>query len=120
MMGLALMLLVLGMVAQAQQMANVAGTWEMTAPGRNGPQVSTLTIEQKGADLTGSLKGAQGDPAPLTGTVAGNAVTFSVKVQGRGGEQVREYKGTLEGGALKGKVTMGQNEVEWSAKKSTS
>jgi hypothetical protein len=117
-MGLALMLLVLGVVAQAQQAANVAGTWELTAPGRGGPQVSTLTIEQKGTALTGTLKGAQGDPAPLTGTVAGNNVTFSVKRAGRNGEQVIEYKGELDGGALKGKVTMGQNEVEWTAKKS--
>ena len=118
-MSLALMLLVLGAVAQAQQAANVAGTWELTAPGRGGPQTSTLTIEQKGTALTGSLKGAQGDPAPLTGTVAGNSVTFSVKRQGRNGEVVQEYKGTFDAGALKGTVTMGQNSVEWSAKKTT-
>jgi hypothetical protein len=117
--GLALMLLTLGAVAQAQQAANVAGKWDLTAPGRNGNQTSTLTIEQKGSDLTGTIKGAQGDPVPLVGMVSGNNVTFTVKRQGRNGEVVQEYKGTFQGGELKGTVTMGQNNVEWSAKKSS-
>jgi len=117
--GLALMLLVFGVIAQAQQAANVAGNWELTAPGRNGPQTSTLTIVQKGADLTGTIKGAQGDPVPLTGTVTGNNITFTVTRQGRNGEVKQEYKGTLDGATLKGTVMMGQNSVEWTAKKST-
>ena len=49
MVGFALVLLIIGAVAHAQQSANVAGTWELTQPGRNGAQTSTLTIEQKGA-----------------------------------------------------------------------
>jgi hypothetical protein len=119
MMGLALMLMMLGTIAHAQQNANVTGTWELTQPGRNGNQTSTLTIEQKGADLTGNIKGAQGDPAPLVGKVEGNSVTFTVTRQGRRGEVVQEYKGTFEGGLLKGTVAMGQNNVEWSAKKTS-
>ncbi len=116
---LALMLLVLGVVAQAQQAASVTGSWELTAPGRNGPQMQTLTLDQKGDALTGSLKGAQGDPAPLVGTVTGNNITFTVTRQGRNGEQKIEYKGTLEGATMKGTVMMGQNSVEWTAKKAT-
>jgi len=116
--GLALMLLVFGVVAQAQQAANVAGNWELTQPGRNGPQTQALTIDQKGDALTGTLKGAQGDPVPLTGTVSGNNITFTVKRQGRNGEVVIEYKGTLDSGTLKGTVMMGQNSVEWTAKRS--
>jgi hypothetical protein len=119
MMGLALMLLVLGAIAQAQQAANVAGKWELTQPGRNGSQTSTLTIEQKGSDLTGSIQGARGDATPLVGKVSGNNVMFTVKRQGRNGEVTMEYKGMLEGGMLKGTVATGQNDVEWSAKKSS-
>ena len=119
MIGFALMLLMLGAVVQAQQAANVAGTWELTQPGRNGVQTSTLTIEQKGADLTGNIKGAQGDPAPLVGKVEGSNVTFTVTRQGRRGEVMQEYKGMFEGGVLKGTVAMGQNNVEWSAKKTS-
>jgi hypothetical protein len=119
MIGFALVLLMLGAVVQAQQAANVAGKWELTQPGRNGNQTSALTIEQKGSDLTGSIQGAQGDPAPLVGTVSGNNVMFTTKRQGRNGEVTLEYKGTFEGGQLKGTVMMGQNDVEWSAKKSS-
>jgi hypothetical protein len=118
MIGFALVLM-LGVVAQAQQAADVAGKWELTQPGRNGNQTSTLTIEQKGSDLTGSIQGARGDAMPLMGTVSGNNVTFTVKRQGRNGEVTQEYKGVLDGGMLKGTVAMGQNNVEWSAKKST-
>ena len=116
-MGIVVMLLVMGAVVGAQQAANVAGTWELTQPGRNGTNTSTLTIQQKGSDLTGTMKGAQGDPMPLVGTVLGNNITFTVTRQGRNGEVMVEYKGTLEAGALKGMVAMGQNSVEWSARK---
>jgi hypothetical protein len=57
--------------------------------------------------------------APLVGTVTGNNITFTVTRQGRNGEQKIEYKGTLEGATMKGTVMMGQNSVEWTAKKAT-
>jgi len=117
----ALGLTVLGVVAHAQQMANLTGSWDLTQPGRGGtPQMMTLTIDQKGAAITGTLKGGQGDPQPLTGTVTGNDFTFTVTRQGRNGAVMVDYKGTLAAGALKGTVMQGQNTVDWSATKSKS
>ena len=99
-----LLLLWAGSALVADEPAKVAGTWEMTSEGRNGPQTQTLTIQQDGATIKGTLKGTRGD-APLEGTVTGNKLTFTVKRQTQSGDtMVMEYTGTVEGNSIKGKV----------------
>jgi hypothetical protein len=98
--------------------ANVAGNWEMTSEGRNGPQTQTLTITQDGAAIKGTLKGQRGD-APLEGTVAGNKITFSVtRTTQNGDKMVMEYTGTVDGDSIKGKVHSERfGDRDWSAKR---
>ena len=108
-------------VALAQGPAKVAGKWEMTREGRQGPVTSALTFEQDGENLKGTLAGQQGEPAPLTGTIKGNKIAFTVKRQTPRGEFTVEYTGTVEGDAMKGTFTMGQGDqartVDWTAKR---
>jgi hypothetical protein len=107
------------MVAQAQAPAKVAGNWEMTNQGRNGPVTNTLTLTQDGATLKGTMKGMNGMDVPLeNGTVMGNAIDFTVTRAGRNGDVKVEYKGTVDGDTMKGTFMQGQNSVDWTAKKS--
>jgi len=88
----------------AADAANVAGSWELSSQGQNGPMTSTLTIQQDGGTIKGTLKGRRGD-APLEGTVTGNNVSFTVKRQDQNGKtMVMEYTATVDGDSLKGKV----------------
>lgn len=104
-------------VGMAQEKpANVAGKWEMSWEGRQGTQTSTLTLEQDGANLKGTMTGRRGD-TPLTGTVKGKSVTLVVKRQTPQGEITVEYKGTVDGDSMKGTLSMGERSIDWTAKK---
>jgi hypothetical protein len=99
-----MLLMLAGNALAADEPANVAGTWEMTSQGQNGPMTQTLTITQDGGTIKGTLTGRRGD-APLEGTVTGNKVSFTVKRQNQNGDtMVMEYAAKVEGDSLKGKV----------------
>jgi hypothetical protein len=88
----------------AADSANVAGTWELTSQGRNGPMTSTLTLTQDGSTVKGTLSGRRGD-TPVEGTVTGSKVSFTVKRQTQSGDTfVMEYTGTMDGDSIKGTV----------------
>ena len=104
-------------VASAQD-AKVAGSWDLSAPGRDGNVATqTLMLQQDGTKLTGTLKGQRGE-APVTGTISANNVTFSVTRNGPNGEVKIDYMGTVEGDAMKGRLTAMGNTVNWTAKRS--
>jgi hypothetical protein len=114
----ALFILVLGMVAHAQAPANVSGAWTVTNQGRNGVVTNTLTLTQDGGALKGSMKADNGNDVQLdSGSISGNDITFTVTRMGRNGEVKVEYKGTVDGDAMKGTFQMGQNAVDWTAKR---
>jgi hypothetical protein len=100
----AMLLILAGNNLTAADAADVAGSWELSSQGQNGPMTSTLTIQQDGGTIKGTLKGRRGD-APLEGTVTGNNVSFTVKRQDQNGKtMVMEYTATVDGDSLKGKV----------------
>ena len=99
-----MLLMWVGNVLAADEPAKVDGKWEMSSEGPNGPMTSTLTIQQDGATIKGTLSGRRGD-APLEGTVTGNKVSFTVKRQTQNGDtMVMEYTATVDGDSMKGKV----------------
>lgn len=102
--------------AAQEKPANVAGKWEMSWEGPRGPQTSTLTLEQNGATLKGTMSGPRGD-APVTGSVKGKEVTITVERETPRGKFTIEYKGTVDGASMKGTAAMGQRTIEWTAKK---
>jgi hypothetical protein len=111
-----------GVAAKAADPAKVAGTWEMTSQGRQGPVTSTITIEQDGNKIKGTIKreGGRGDMPglPFTGTVDGNKITFTTEfTTPNGDKRTTEYSGTVEGDTIKGTMKTGQGEREWSAKR---
>jgi hypothetical protein len=114
---LCFVVLSLAHVASAQD-AKVAGSWDLSAPGRDGNMVTqTLTLQQDGTKLIGTLKGQRGE-APLTGTITGNNISFSVTRTTPNGEIKIDYTGTVSGDAMKGTLAVMGNSIDWTAKRS--
>jgi hypothetical protein len=104
-------------LAVAAQAKNVTGNWKLTIETPNGPGTPSLVLKQEGEKLTGTYKGRFGE-SPLEGTVKGNEIKFTVKVNAQGNELAIEYAGTLEGDTMKGKVKFGEfGEGTFSGKK---
>ena len=109
--------LAFGMTAAAQKGASVAGKWELTSEGRQGPMTRNMTIEQTGENIKGVISGQRGDQ-DFTGTVKGKDITFTVKFKTQNGnERSIEYKGTVDGDNMKGTIETPQGSREWTAKR---
>lgn len=91
----------------AAQAKNVSGNWKLTIETPNGTGTPSLVLKQEGEKLTGTYKGRFGE-APLEGTIKGNEIKFTVKVNAQGNELAIEYAGTVEGDTMKGKVKFGE------------
>ena len=96
---------------------NITGTWNGTVETSQGTGSPTFTFKQEGEKLTGNYKGQLGE-APLTGTLKGNDISFSFKLNFQGEEFTITYTGKVEGNNMKGKAMLGQlGEANWTAKK---
>jgi len=95
----------------------VAGSWEMTAEGPQGPMTQTLTIEQDGSKIKGTIKGQRGE-LPFEGTAEGNKLNFTAKRSTPNGEMVIEYSGTVNGDSIKGTMKTPRGERPFTAKRS--
>lgn len=109
----------LAKAALAQEPAKVAGVWELAMEGRRGTMTQTLTIQQDGGKITGTLKGRGNRTFNLEGTVEGNRISFTVKRQMRRGTFTITYAGTVDADAMKGTATMGMRRftLNWTAKR---
>lgn len=63
-----------------------------------------LSLKQEGEKLTGEYESAQYGKFPLSGTVKGTAVEFSVEMTIEGNSIVASFSGTVENGVIKGSV----------------
>jgi len=104
--------------------ADVSGTWTLSSPGRGGQMMERdITIAQEGNKIKVTMPGrpnqdgTPGEPIVGEGTVEGNAIAWKVVRQTPQGEMTIEYKGTVDGAAMKGTMMMMDREVEWTAKK---
>lgn len=111
--------LAFSMIAAAQKPVSVAGKWEMSSAGRDGQTMtSTITFEQDGEKLKGSIEGGRGPAAPLEGSIKGNKVSFKVTRERPDGQSMTiEYNATVEGDTMKGTRGMGDRTSEFTAKK---
>ena len=102
----------------AADKANITGAWAFAVETPAGSGTPTFNFKQDGEKLTGQYKGAFGE-APVTGTVKGNKVDFSFKVEGQGQQATLTYTGTIEkDGTMKGTVDLGEiGKGSWTAKR---
>jgi hypothetical protein len=87
--------------------ANVTGEWDFTVETQAGTGSPHFSLKQDGTALSGTYKGQLGE-APVSGTVKGNDVTISFKVNAQGTDLAITYSGTVEGDTIKGKVSLGE------------
>jgi hypothetical protein len=108
------LLCVVLMMVKAQDKVDVSGTWVFQVETSGGSGSPTFTFKQEGEKLTGKYSGQFGE-ADIKGTVKGNQIEFSFTAEGLG---VITYSGTIESGAMKGKVNLGdQASGTWTAKR---
>jgi len=106
-----------GTAVAADEQAKVAGKWEMTSQSPRGTMTSTLTFQQDGEKLKGTMTGPRGGETAFEGTVKGNEISFTVKRQTPNGEFTVEYKGTVSGDTIKGTTETPRGQREWTAKR---
>ena len=88
--------------------ADLSGTWDGAVETSLGSGSPNFVFKQEGEKLTGDYSGALG-AAPLTGTVKGDAVEFTFKIEANGESIQVEYKGKLaaDGKKIAGTVKLG-------------
>ena len=99
-------ILIAALLTSAQlraQGANVTGVWAFTVTTDQGSGNPTLTFKQDGEKLTGKYEGQLGN-ADLTGSVKGDAITFTFTVDVQGQQAPATYKGTVEKNTMKGSM----------------
>jgi hypothetical protein len=98
---------------------DVAGEWELTSEGRQGPMTQTLKIVQDGEKITVTMEGRMGEMTG-EGTIKDNAIEWTITRETPRGEFTSVYKGTVDGDTMSGTVSMSMGnmaEREWTAKK---
>ena len=100
--------------------ADVSGQWQVTVKTKVGTGSPTVTFDQKGEQLNGTIKTLLLGESKLTGTVKGNVIEFTFE-GGAAGRKVKvNYKGTIESAtAMRGTaVYVGVDEnATWTATK---
>lgn len=91
---------------QSALAADVTGSWAMTVESPMGTGNPSLTLVQKGEDVTGTYKGQLGE-AKLAGTVKGNALSLVYDIDAQGMQLKITYTGTVDGNTISGKVAYG-------------
>lgn len=97
---------------------NITGEWSVTVETSAGSGNPSFTFKQDGETLTGTYKGQFGE-SPLTGTVKGPDVKFTIKINAQGQELTLEYSGKIESkDSMKGTVKLGElGEGTWTGKR---
>jgi hypothetical protein len=101
----------------AETRADVSGTWAFQVEFSGGSGTPTMTFKQDGEKLTGHYSGQLGE-APLTGTIKGTVIEFSIDVDIQGTAAHIVYSGAVEKDTMKGTVKLGDfGEGTFTAKK---
>jgi hypothetical protein len=101
-----------GVVVEAQAPVKITGIWDITM----GNIVRTLTLQQDGNKITGTMKGPAGSFALENGMIDGNKLTFSVDLVVQGKKIHRDYVGTVDGQTITGTINDGTNTNTFVAK----
>jgi len=107
-----------GLSPAIQEKVDVSGPWSFQVETSIGSGRPSFTFKQDGERLSGNYKGAFGE-APVSGSIRGNDLTFSVRVTVDGSEGTIVYKGNVEkDGSMKGTVALGDSvSGTWTAKR---
>jgi hypothetical protein len=96
---------------RAGQAANVdvSGVWAFVVESAAGTGMPTVTMTQRGDNLTGHYSSQLLGEAELVGTIKGQAIEFTVSGDVQGMKIELKYSGTVEGkDSMKGKLSAGE------------
>lgn len=85
---------------------DVSGTWAIEVETGQGTGTPSFTFKQEGEKLSGQYRGLFGE-APVTGTIKGDAIVFSIDTTFEGNTVRVTYSGTVEKDTMKGTVKFG-------------
>ncbi|MBC8001657.1 MAG: hypothetical protein H7X97_03620 [Opitutaceae bacterium] len=108
--------------------ADVAGNWTWSTPGRDGgpERKSTLTLKVEGDKVTGKIAALGRDGAPTDTAIEeakldGAMISFKVTRTFGENKMVQKFSGKVEGSAIKGKIEFDRNgeaqSRDWEAKR---
>lgn len=106
--------LALGVGVFAQN--NVAGAWDLSINGPEGPIAASTTLKQDGEKVTGSIETPQGT-AEMTGALKGKTLTLAFSIQTPQGPLDIKVTGEVEGASMKGTIDFGMGVADFTAKK---
>jgi hypothetical protein len=93
---------------EAKETLSLSGDWAVTLQLDQVNATPSLSLKQDGEKLTGYYTSQQYGKFPLTGTVKGKDVAFSVTLNIEGNSITGNYTGTLQAdGSIKGSVDIG-------------
>ncbi|HSO75646.1 MAG TPA: hypothetical protein VLU47_12495 [Blastocatellia bacterium] len=97
---------------------NISGAWDFAVETGGGSGAPSFTFKQEGETLTGTYKGQFGE-GPLTGTVKGDDLKFSLSLSAGGQTMTVVYTGKITGkDSMKGTVSLGElGEGTWTGKR---
>lgn len=103
--------------ARGQETVDVTGEWEITTETPRGTQTRTITFEQHGDSLSGTMETRMGTTPIHEGSVNGNEISFTM-VFTRGDQSMEmRYTATVEGHEMSGRFVTPRGERPWTAKR---
>jgi hypothetical protein len=87
--------------------AIISGVWTLSVEAPMGARDMKLSATQNNEALAGAIASPSGD-VPIAGTVKGNAVVFTMKVNAQGMDMHIDYVGTVESDSMKGTAKFGE------------
>lgn len=96
-----------GHLARQDAAVDVSGKWALSVETARSAGRPSLELEQDGETLSGTYSSRVFGERKVTGTIRGNAITFSFTTSVRGNSVVFTFSGTADASTMKGKVTVG-------------
>jgi len=102
--------------ASAYAQNSVAGAWDLSINGPEGPITASATLKQDGENVTGSIETPQG-VAEMKGTYIGKALNIGFTIQTPNGALDIKVNGEVDGASMKGIIDFGMGMADFTAKK---
>ncbi|MGD2135740.1 MAG: hypothetical protein PVF27_06250 [Gemmatimonadales bacterium] len=104
--------------APAAPTVDVTGEWEFQMETPRGTRTTRLVFQQDGNALTGEIETRRGAVAISRGSVSGNRITFTIRIEVGQRSFERTYAGTVEEDTASGTVTNPRGgTTDWTARK---
>jgi hypothetical protein len=91
----------------AAALAQVGGTWAVTANTPQGSQTMTMTLTQTGESFSGSMSGEMGSLPITDGQITGRSASWSITIQMGGQSMTVSFRGDVEGTRMRGTAELG-------------